>query len=249
MKTIPGKIVILMVGMILIIGLMILQQFTNVFASTSLIPRATPFSTPTNPAYPPPGRGMMPMENTAYPPPSVPGGEKTQISPPIIPTMPLVTATAEPVKLANGWYLYNDTEGGLSITYPLDAYISSSKNKSLSIYFRLPGVNSLQGMQIVIYPNPDNLPIEEVISSKIFNNSRNLTKEQIKSAMIATNIAGLPFFTMKDPLFDTIALLSLGKKVYFISPLPDMMAGNPPDPQAVKVFFSILETIRITSNP
>ena len=163
--------------------------------------------------------------------------------------MPLATTTTEPVKLPNGWYLYDDTEGGFSITYPPDAYISSSKNKSLSIYFSLPGVNRLQGMQIVIYPNPDNLPIEEVVSSKIFNNSRNLTNERLKSAMSATNIAGLPFFTMKDPLFDTIALLSHGNKVYFFSPLPDMMAGNPPDPQAVKVFFSILETIKITSNP
>jgi len=256
MKTIPGKIVILMVGMILIIGLMILQQFTNVFASTSLIPRATPFSTPTNPAYPPPGRGMMPMENTAYPPPGIDLSSTSQFSKPVSSLTPIPDeiSTPTPVVLSNEWYLYTDPDSEFSFSYPPDCVFNAGTNKidlskNITLQFLLPNPSSFQGMSIRIEPNTKHLRTEDMVAG-IYE------KYTLKSA--PADFKG--FFKEKDINVDGIlasqvsipgtnnefTIIFLVKENFFIiSPMHDLAVVNV-DPKALDIFFQILESFKIT---
>lgn len=256
MKATSGKILILMVGLILIIGLIILQRFTSVFASPNLIPGATPISTPTNPAYPPPGKGMMPIENTAYPPPGIDSTSTPQFSNPALSLTPVPSEIFKPtpVVLSNGWYLYTDPDGEFSFSYPPDCVFNAGTNKidlskNITLQFLLPNTSSFQGMSIRIEPNTKHLKTEDMIAGIYEKYSSKSAPADFKS-----------FFQEKDFDVDgTLAsqvsipgtnneftIIFLVKENFFIiSPMHDMAVVNV-DPKALDIFFQILESFKIT---
>jgi hypothetical protein len=215
----------------------------------------TPQTLALNP-YLPPMEVISPNINSDYPAPEV-GSDEAQQAYTLMPTLtpvPTETPTPTPIVMANGWYLYTDAEAGYSVRYPPDSYINSGKSagaafNSVTIGFRLPGANGYQGMEIIIYSNPSNLPLEEGIVNQIFQDRlQNISLDAIKSIMKTSTTAGWPSITMSVYPFDAMVLIPIGNKVFFALASPNMEAGNPPDPEAVKLFYKILDTFTITSS-
>ena len=270
----------LAVCIMLVIGAVFISHFKRAGAitgaSSPIVPRQLPMTltpifdsypppqtlAPNYISYPPPMMGISPSINTAYPAPEV-GSNGVQQSYTPVPTfkpIPTESPTPTPIVMANGWYLYTDAEAGYSVSYPPESYLNSGKRagaeyRSVTIGFHLPGVLGYQAMQIIVYPNPDNLPLEDVIYKQIFqNNFPKISLEYLKSMMKATITAGLPSMTITIPPltigippYQSIVLIPIENKVFFAAPSPNMEAGNPPDPEAVKLFYKIMETFTITT--
>jgi hypothetical protein len=153
-----------------------------------------------------------------------------------------------PEILENGWYRFTDSEAGYSISYPSNAEITVSEDKVLDydqILIMFPASNGgdYHTLQIIVYANNERLSLEETIEKKIYQGKPPKKGSDIPLETI--EIAGLDATKMEMVPFYPAIFISAKNKVYFISLPMNMMTGNLPTPEAVELFYKMVNTFSL----
>lgn len=189
------------------------------------------------------------INNTAYPPPNTP--IPINVTPTIKPTiLPTQIPSPTPVKLDNGWYLYEDKDAGFSISYPPDAFLTTAKNlnnqyKTVNIQFIHVGPSGgYQGMAINVIENQSGISIERVVE-KIYGDSPiKPSMDVIKSSLTSIkvgNTTGIKTF-IPPTITEVSILIPHRNDVLFLAPVHGLAADSV-DPEVLKLFYKILETL------
>ncbi len=166
---------------------------------------------------------------------------------------PQVTPVAvTPVTLANGWQRYHDPDLGFSFSYPPETRLTSGKNKFGTtihrLQFRLPGVNNYQGMVIRAEENPENLPVEAIVSRLYEQSTQELVPEELLAQLEPITVAGLP--AIKTDLLATNAEFSIlflhQGRIFILAPVHDA-ALTQVDNQALDLFYQVVQTLAFDS--
>jgi hypothetical protein len=192
------------------------------------------------------------INNTAYPPPNTP--IPVNVTPTIKPTiLPTQIPSPTPVKLDNGWYLYEDKDAGFSISYPPNSHISTSINlndkyKTVNIAFIQVGTSGgYQGMVIGVLNDQSGLSIEKVVE-KIYGDSPiKPSTDAIKSSLAyikVGNTTGIKTF-IPPTITEVSILIPHRNDVLFFAPVHGLAADSV-DPEVLKLFYKILDTLLVT---
>jgi hypothetical protein len=152
-----------------------------------------------------------------------------------------------PEVLENGWYRFADQDAGYSITYPSNAYLSATTEAGLTyqqIVISFPTSNSsdVYSIQIIVYANEERLSIVQTIREKIYMGKSH--QDDVLN-LESVRIAGLDAKKVTILPFDPAIFIEAKGKIYFISLSYDMLSGNPPTPEAIDLFYEIVETFSI----
>jgi len=174
-----------------------------------------------------------------------------------LPISPLPSATATPAP--GEWREFTDPEAGYTINFPTNAPISAGKSpgevyQAVLVTFRLENVDKYhyQGMSLRVWPSKEKLSIDEVVKELFKDMTLKDLPENIdlNSQMEVTVIATLPAFqTDVLPGSTSVHVLIPHKDKVYIFALVHELAGIASDPQAVKLFYEILDSFRVLETP
>jgi hypothetical protein len=192
------------------------------------------------------------INNTAYPPPNTP--IPVNITPTIKPTnLPTQIPSPTPVKLDNGWYLYEDKDAGFSICYPPDAFLTTAKDfnnkyKTVNIQFIHVGPSGgYQGMVINVIENQTGISIDRVVE-KIYGDSPiKPSTDAIKSSLASIKVGNTTGIKTYIPptITEVSILIPHRNNVLFLAPVHGPAADSV-DPEVLKLFYKILDTLFVT---
>ena len=185
----------------------------------------------------------VPTAQSAYPPPL-----PTSFSLPT--SSPAPTATATPIVLDNGWYLYTDKEAGYSLSYPPDVHLHTSKEggldyKTVHIQFAIPNAG-YQGMTINVLDNAQKLPIENIVQDVYTRMGEEQPTKNIQSSMESIMIGKISAIKsdFQPSIVEFTIYIPYGNKVLYAAPVT-RMGLTAFDPKAAELFEEILATLTL----
>jgi len=166
-----------------------------------------------------------------------------QAEPPYSPPQP-----PTPEVLGNGWNRYVDTEAGYSISYPPAAILYATDEagldfKQVRIVFPVSTGRANQSMSITVFSNSERSSIHQIIEHEIYQGRSPKKGDDIPLELI--NVAGLQATKMEMAPFFPAVLISAKNRIYFVSLPMDMMWGDLPTPDAVDLFYKIINTFSL----
>jgi hypothetical protein len=163
---------------------------------------------------------------------------------------PAATVVVTPEVLDNGWYQYTDPELGYSFSYPPETRLKIGKsrfgNHSARLQFKVPGVVGYQGMVLRVEGNPNDLPIEQMLAQVYERSAQEVAPEELLSQVEVITVAGLPGLkTTILPTNNEFSILFLyNQRLYTLAPVHGP-STNAVDPQALDLFYQIVETFKV----
>lgn len=202
-----------------------------------------------------------PSPTTLAPAPTATAAPEPTASPVAKPTeppiSPLPSATATPAP--GEWREFTDPEAGYTINFPANAPISAGKSpgevyQAVLVTFRLENVDKYhyQGMSLRVWPNKERLSIDEIVKELFKNMTLKDLPENIdlNSQVEETVIATLPAFqTDVLPGSTSVHVLIPHKDKVYVFALVHELAGIESDPQAVELFYGILDSFKVLETP
>lgn len=152
------------------------------------------------------------------------------------------------------WLVFHNAEARCSFQYPreadIDAGIGRDGTYTVRLQFQMPEAKGYQGMVIHVVPIDDSSSLDDVLEQLFESNPQDLSFEEwLEQAQDTTvgDFTGLKTVCSVGSS-DFSVVIPRPDRVYVASPSHDMAAACA-DPQALDLFYRVLETFVVEEEP
>ena len=177
-----------------------------------------------------------------------------------LPTATLVaasTTTAAPLPTPaspEDWLVFCDPDAECSFSYPADADLKAGKSRlgiyTIRLQFQMPDVTGYQGMVIHVVPITDSFSMDDILAQLYESSPRDLSLEEWLAQLEPTTVGSQNGFktSCAEGSSDFSIVIPLEDKAYIATPAHDI-AATCVGPQALELFYRVLETFIVNQEP
>jgi hypothetical protein len=162
--------------------------------------------------------------------------------------VPIHTVNSTPIVLDNGWYVYTDSDGEFSFSYPPIAIIVSNgqnsvdSSKSILLQFKIPE-KPYQGMSIRIELNPKQLHSTDIAINLFGEGPQKSISPEFTKSLLPIIVGGLPAVQTTIPSRNTeiTVIIPYKDKVFILEPVHDLAVTNV-EKATLEMFYQILNS-------
>jgi hypothetical protein len=177
-----------------------------------------------------------------------------------LPTATLVaasTTTAAPLPTPTSpedWLVFCDPDAECTFSYPADADMKAGKSRlgiyTIRLQFRMPDVTGYQGMVIHVVPITDSFSMDDILAQLYESSPRDLSLEEWLAQLEPTTVGSQTGFktSCAEGSSDFSIVIPLEDKAYIATPVHDI-AAICVGPQALELFYRVLETFIVNQEP
>jgi hypothetical protein len=167
------------------------------------------------------------------------------------------TTTAAPLPTPaspEDWLVFCDPDAECSFSYPADADLKAGKSRlgiyTIRLQFQMPNVTGYQGMVIHVVPITDSFSMDDILAQLYESSPRDLSLEEWLAQLEPTTVGSQTGFktSCAEGSSDFSIVIPLEDKAYIATPVHDI-AATCVGPQALELFYRVLETFIVNQEP